>query len=388
MPATYEAAVAGWADHLRSGGTTTWPAWRDGTDHPTLDPPLDPARPLPDAVHLELVRRLNLAAGAPVPGLAQRVLSTASPGRGLVDVPLSWPAAPRSYGSPATDPDALPEDELIRLATGVIVHLLPALPRARTTPEPSPWPLPWRRRFRLHGSPATAATVRRGLLARGLVESDWRPTHVVLARPIEAMMAEEWATRTRAGGILKWTTLWRRAEVHGRLPHQIDVPAIAGSLRGRPREPVYVVVARDAQEAMESTALLLGVRPGVVRPGGDPAEADLLRRVNRLTALAHGPERVRDLAARLAHVLDEGLATAGEAPAPTVPPASRDWATEQAAAVALALRRDGYAVHGNPDDLAPADTPGPHFGTVDRHRTLELAVAACLRIWRLQEGTS
>ena len=186
MLASYDETVAGWAAHLRSGGTTTWSAWLDRDPAPES---ATPPRPLPDAVHLELVRRLNEAAGGPVEALADRVLATGSPGRGLVDVPLSWPEGNRDYGSPATDPALLPAEELIRLAVGVLAHLLPGVPVPREE-DPSPgWPVPWRRRFLLHGSPGTAAAVRHGLLRQGLVETDWRPTHVVLARPVEVMMA-------------------------------------------------------------------------------------------------------------------------------------------------------------------------------------------------------
>jgi hypothetical protein len=71
---------------------------------------------------------------------------------------------------------------------------------------------------------------------------------------------------------------------------------------------------------------------------------------------------------------------------PVVPSASFGWARDQADAVARALLDAGYPVHGNPDELVPSATPR-HPGTVDRTRTLELAVAACLRTWRLQGGT-
>ena len=62
-------------------------------------------------------------------GLADRVLATAAPGRGLLDVPLPWPDAPRRFGTPPMDPAQLPEEELIRLAVGVLAHLLPDVPR-------------------------------------------------------------------------------------------------------------------------------------------------------------------------------------------------------------------------------------------------------------------
>jgi hypothetical protein len=382
----YADAVTGWADHLRSGGTTTWPDWlAQGPPEPGSTTPL---HPLPDAVHLELVRRINLAGtGQPTAGLADRVLATASPGRGLVDVPLPWPGTPRHFGTPAIAPDRLPEDELIRLATGVIVHLLPGLPLPAPGSHHAGWKPPWRRRFRLHGSPGTVAAIRHGLVGQGFVESDWRPTHVVIARPVEVMMAEHWAANARAGGILKWSTLWRRAEIAGRLPEPIDVGAIAHGLEGRRREPLHVVVARDVQAAAEETARVLRARPFVVEGSGDLAQTDLMRRVNRLTAVVDGPALVRDRALRLATVLDSLPAspTPGESSNPFVPRSARAWARDQADATVRRLRDAGYAVHGDPDELAPAGHR--HSGTVDRTRTLELAIAACLRTWRLQGGT-
>jgi hypothetical protein len=381
MLTSYDEAVAGWAAHLRSGGTATWSAWLDRDPVPSASAAL---HPLPDAVHLELVRRLNEAAGGPVEALADRVLATASPGRGLVDVPLSWPGGARAYGSPATDPARLAEEELIRLAVGVLVHLLPGVPAPREEHTTSGWPLPWRRRFLLHGSPGTAAALRRGLLRQGLLETDWRPTHVVLARPVDVMMAEQWAARTLRGGSLKWTTMWRRRVAAGTLPPPVDVVAIAHRLAGRRREPVHVVVARDAQEAAETTARLLHARPFTAADTGDLARTDLLRRVNRLTAVTAGPDRVRELAARLSAALDEA-SLAGSSQPPTVPHRALGWAREQADGAARGLERAGYAVHGNPGDLAPSDHRQP--GTVDRTRTLELALAACLQTWRLQGGT-
>jgi hypothetical protein len=394
----YEEAVSAWAAHLRGGGTTTWSVWgetRAGEGHDVVD-----RHPLPDAIHLELVRRINLAAGREtldLGGLADRVLETGAPGRGLLDVPLPWPAAPRRFGTPAVEPERLPNEELIRLGVGVLAHLLPDLPRPATEELPSPWPAPWRRRFRLHGSPGTVNAVRRSLLAQGLIETDWRPTHVVIARPVEVMMAEYWAASVRSGGILKWSTVWRRAQAAGRLPGSIDVAAIAGGLQGRRREPLHVVVARDADDATTLAADVLRARPVEIRSTGDPAESDLLRRLNRLTALTHGPGRVRDLARTLVATLDEASADSPGADSPgadhpgadhpdvaspVTPPASLPWAREVAATSATVLRRADYAVHGDPDALAPTVHRLP--GTVDRERTLELAVTACLRTWHLR----
>ena len=387
----YASAVSSWAAHLRGGGTTPWRTWvtEPAAEIAPADRAADPpgvAPPLPDAVHLELVRRLNLASPEPpgsLEGLADRVLETAAPGRGLVDVPLPWPRSPRAFGTPAIDPERLPAEELVRLSIGVLAHLLPSVPPPAPVDPPTRWPLPWRRRFRLHGSPATADAVRHSLLAQGYVESDWRPTHVVIALPLEVMMAEHWRTSVRSGGILKWHAVWRRARASGRLPDSIDVIAAATRLHGRRREPVHVVVAREAQEAAEVTARILGARPVPVRAGTDAATSDLLRRFNRISALVHGPSRVPELAGTLIELLDEADTQTHRAPA-LVPPTSLAWAHEVAATTAEELRGAAYAVHGDPEFLAPAVHRLP--GAVDPERTLELALTACLRAWLLQGG--
>lgn len=377
---SYGQAVSSWAAHLREGGTTPWSDWAGPAGEHLRDVPV--MHPLPDAVHLELVRRINLAAGpdaTDLGGLADRVFATASPGRGLLDVPLPWPETPRRFGTPARDPGSLPDEELVRLAVGVLAHLLPDVPPPPVPQLRSPLPLPWRRRFRLHGAPATAAVVRRSLLTQGHVETDWRSTHVVIARPVEVMMAEHWGEAVRNGGILKWSTIWRRAEVAGRLPEPIDVTAIAHRLSARRRETLHVVVAREADVAASLAAGVLRADPAVIQGTGDAALSDLLRRLNRLTALTQGPVRVRELSRTLVSLLDQDTAGSDDVVRPVTPPASLAWAREVAASGAAELRHAGYAVHGEPDALAPTDHRLP--GTVDRERTLELALTACLRTW-------
>jgi len=378
---TYQHAVSAWAAHLLAGGTTSWADWRRRATDARADVAV--LEPLPDATHLELVRRVNLEAGpgADLAGLADRILATPAPGRGLLDVPLPWTGAPRRFGTPPIDPALLPGEELVRLAVGVLAHLLPGVrPPAPDEPQ-RPWPAPWRRRFRLHGAPATVAAVRRHLLAQGYVETDWRPTHVVIGRPVEVMMAEHWGRVVRAGGVVKWSRLWRRAEASGRLPPQIDVAATAARLRDRRREPLHVVVARDAGDAAALAAGVLGARPPGVHGGPDVALSDLVRRLNRLAVLTQGPDQVRVLARTLVSVLGADLLSPG-APEPAPPQASLPWAREVAAAGAAALRQAGYAVHGDPGALAPTEHRLP--GTVDRERTLALAVRACIRIHELE----
>ena len=374
----YAAAVRAYADHLRAGGTTPWATWVRDLPATTAAPgPL--LDPLPDAVHLELLRRLNERAGAPVVPAADVVLGTPSPGRGLVDVPLPWPGHEPAFGSPAIDPAALPGEELLRLAAGLLTRLLPGVPPAPEGPAPDRWPLPWRSRFRVHGAPLTADVVRRGLTAAGAVESDWRPVHLVVARPVEDMVAEHWTAATRAGSILRWSAVWRRARAADRLPGPVDVAATADRLH-REGADVRVLVAPDAATATGLAARLLGVRPP---PAPAPAAlvdlpgSDLLRRVNRLAALGEAP---RATTRSLVQVLD-AIPRAGTAPAPRAPRASRDWAARAAARLAEDLSRADYPVLGDLAALHPASSGAPRrsgAGTIDPDHTLEVALAACL----------
>ena len=380
VPTDYALVVGGWVEHLRAGGTTAWSRWSQAPAALAPDP-------LPDALHLEVLRRLNLASAAagrpgPLGALTDRVLATGAPGRGPVDVPLTW--APVLHGTPPRDPAALDVDQLLRLTTGVLAHLLPGVPPSTPAPPaPDPLPLPWRRRFQLHGSPLTAAAVRRGLRQQGLAETSWRATHVVLALPLEAMMAEQWARRVRDGGPVALPAIWRRSVERDALPGDLQVTRTARRLVGQGRD-VHVVVAPDAAHAAATTARLLGARP----PGATPRTAtrtDVVRRVNRLTPLVAGPDRLRELARRLDTLLGDLEQTVPPPPAPAVPPRSRAWARQVATSYAEELRGAGYPVHGDPGLLVPSgDRRGP---SLDPAATLELALAACLRADDLQRGT-
>ena len=372
---SYARAVAGWAEHLRGGGTTTWAAWREDVPGPLAAP----RQVLPSATHLELVRRINERAGAPVPGLADLVLATGAPGRGRVDVPLPWPE-PHRFGTPPIEPEPLPDEELVRLAVGVLPAMLIAVDRPSAPRELARWPVPWRRRFRLYGSPGTVAGVRSALLGQGLVESDWRPVHIVLARPMETMMAEQWAAAALRGSQLRWATLWRRAVALDALPASLDVVGTAERLvttARQPRESVHLVVAHDAEQMARDVARLLRARPFELAAAAGVGQTDLLRRVNRQTVLTHGPGLVRRLAASLAGVLADSPA---RTTALAVPEAALPWARRAAAVAAERAARAGYAVHGEPEVMAPSESGLP--GAVEPRHTLEVAVEACLLTWR------
>jgi hypothetical protein len=394
MNGDYADVVAGWSAHLRGGGTTTWSRWREAGGAVPVGAGASGQRSFaPDAVHLELVRRLNARAGEPVPELTDLVLATPSPGRGRVDVPLPWAGVDQpAFGSPPIDPQALPAQELVRLAVGVLARLLPELPAPAPPPELARWPMPWRRRFRLHGTPGSVATVRSALLAQGMVETDWRPVHLVLGGPLDAMMAEHWAAVTASGGHLRWTTLWRRASAIDALPGRVDVVGIAERLAAGAEQEhasVHLLLARDTGELSRLVAEVMATRPPELAHAVDPARVDLLRRLNRLTALTNGPGQVR----RLAATLDDLLAGAeSRSPAAEVPRPVLAWAQARVDDSLARLGkqgdgrapRAGYAVHGDPGTLVPDDparTAGSR-GTIDPRHTLEVAVDGCLHAWR------
>ena len=386
LGASYAAAVHAWADHLRAGGTDRWDAarWSRAIDEGAS------STPPPSAVHLELLRRWNLQGHGPAPaGLADVVLTTPRPGRGPVDPPLPWTEQPR-FGSPGVDPATIDDELLVRLATGVVVRLLSGAPDA-SPPAPlrrrRAWP--WRTRFRVHGTRLATATVRDRLLAAGAAEGGRRPVHLVLGLPLEAAMAEHWSGRVTRDGILGWRALWRRTATADRLPHPVDVDRLAERLAAEHGGRVHVVLAPDRAGLATAALDVLGLtdRPG---PPSTPlrlARWDLQRRVNLLATLARGPVTGAPLARRLAPVLD-GLdhVVAHAAPAaPAAPAAYWPWATRAAADLATRVAEAGYPVHGDPGVLA---RPAPRTGrrSVDPSETLELALAACLRLWRTQEG--
>lgn len=394
--ASYADAVAAWTHHLREGGTTPWDPRRWSVAAGS-----EPAGPPPSALHLELLRRLTLAAraaGQPAvpPGLAEVVLTTARPGRGLVDPPLPWPDHP-GFGSPALDPATLRPELLVRLGAGVVVRLLSGVPDPAPTPvRPSRRPWPWRTAFVLHGPRPLTAPVRARLLDAGAVEGGRRAVHLVLGAPLETAMAEHWAGRVAGGGMLTWTALWRRAASADRLPDPVDVDRTAEQLAAEHPGRVRVLLAAGSG-ALATLALgTLGVedRTEDPAPASSPARWDLQRRVNLLAPLARGPVTGPRLARRLAPVLDEVVAARADDPAPAwVPAAYLPWARDAAADLAGRVAEGGYPVHGDPGLIV---RPTPRSGTrtdgsgrdaVDRRQTLDLTLAACLRLWRPPGGT-
>jgi hypothetical protein len=357
----YAERVRAWADQLRAGSTQTWTEFLDSGE-PSRGPAGDTGT-LPGAAQLELVRRLatrsDLRAGGDFDRLADLVLTTAGPGRGLVDVPLPWPARDHeqpatAVGTPAVAPEELPAEEVLRVCTGVLVRLLAAEPREPVAGPSRRW-RPWRRGFTLLGAPTSVDLVRGALLARGLREGGARTTYLVLGGPLEELMAQRWSARVRAGAGLRWQRMWRLAATNDRVPPGIALPTIAAHL-AEEFDParVHVVLAEDAGATLALVAEILGVQVGPLAHRYDPLATDLLRRVNPVLTLALGEEARREVVARVWPEI-----AGGEESGPLgVPAGQRDWATRTGERMAVALAGGRYAVHGDPALVVPTRRPG------------------------------
>lgn len=137
MVATQQQSRAwAWVQHLHQGGTTAWSAF----DAAPVDR-LPGFQLLPGAQHLELLRRINLAAPSyPAPRdhprpwdlgqgtVADLVLDATLPGRGRPDLELAGAAPRRDFGWAPVDPSTLSDDELLRVAASAIVDLREVIP--------------------------------------------------------------------------------------------------------------------------------------------------------------------------------------------------------------------------------------------------------------------
>jgi hypothetical protein len=319
--------------------------------------------------------------------LADLVLGTAGPGRGLLDVPLPWPhpasgstsgsTSGTPIGTPPVAPEELPAEELLRACTGVLVRLLAAEARLPDTRPPRPW-RPWRRGFTLLGAPTTADLVRGALLERGLREGGPRTTWFVLGGPLEELMAQRWSARVRAGAGMRWQRMWRTAATNDRVPPGIALPTIASHLAEEfTASRVHVVLAHDPSATLALVGEILGVPVGPVADRYDALATDLLRRINPVLTLAVGEDARRQVVARVW----PGIA-AGEAAVPLGAPAAHlGWATRTGERMATALSSGRYAVHGDPALVVPTRRPGVRRAP-DPDDVLAHALGVVGRAWR------
>ena len=367
----------GWVAHLRAGGTTPWLAWSD--------PATPSARVLPGAQQLELLRRVNLAlesSAGPRGGndglgtlLADRVLAAAAAGRGQADLPLLG-ARGSAYGPQAVDPAGLRAHELIRVA-GVL--LAADLVELGADPLTTRVARPWRLRVRLVGDPLIAAPIRDELLSRGRPQGGPRPFVVVVAGPLDELLAHTWTQRCFEHGTKPWDAWLRFWRERDQLPARVD---LADTVRRWGGRGPFVRIVTDHDRLPRQ----VGVRhlPHIAVPGADQAE--LARRIAAVVGLlvpaGQRPDLMRTLRARM-----PGSAV----PPASVPATELPWVEASARRLTRELTRAGYSVVGDLADLAPRtdrSAPAGPPGATDQ-QVLDLAVAMLVDPgWRTREQTT
>jgi hypothetical protein len=356
-----QARAWAWIAQLRAGGTTPWRSWT-GTDASDAAGSAHSARRgryLPGAQQLELLRRLNLA-GRPSPTLVERVLAASAPGRGRPDLELVGVHESRRFGPPPVDPADLSDDELLRVATGLLAQDLASRvemremvvdPRsAQPLSSSRRRPRRFRTRYELAGDPWLAASYTGQLVADGRPPGGTgRPVHV-LGTDLATMLAHTWAAGAFGKGTPSWPDFLARLRTRRRLPLRVDLPGVVERFGARPGTRRVGVV------------LDLGELPGLVG----------VRRLDRVSEVpAHATELARQIgvalslhvlpaeqAALLSSVLRPRLAGV-TGPAPEVPPEHQDWVEDAAFGLRQRLLRARYPVVGDPDALLPRWSASP-----------------------------
>lgn len=362
---TGEDRAWGWVRHLRDGGTTPWGEWT-GT---AAAPPGHVHPAVPGAQSLELVRRLN-GVGTPSPQLVDRVLGTSAPGRGQPDLEIAGVAVPSDFGPRPVDPSDLPERELLRVAAAVIAEDVVAagLPEP-VRPRPS---LPWRRHYRVVGDPELADPMREELVARGRKPGGRDAQVFVMAAPVDVMLADLWTRCCFELAPPHWVSWVEKVIRHDELPPRIDVLATAQRWADQVgRDRVTIVLDPTAVSGH------LGLRRPLVVPTAPPAVVpDLARRVAALLGLhVTNREKVRLMSQTLRPWIEEVVGDDG--PRPAVPARLLPWVGERAEQIKARVRRAGYPVAGDLDDLAPGRRTGAE--ATDPGATLEVAMRLMMR---------
>lgn len=345
---------------------------------------------VPGAQQLELLRRLN-AVGTPDPALVDRVLAASAPGRGRPDLELVGADSGSRFGPAPVDPGALPDDELVRVATLLLAEDLVAADTGEGSGDPGTddsvarvvgdtgsrlarWARwrPGRTQYRLVGDPWVADGVRTQLERRGHPAGGRGAVVLVLASDLATLLAHRWTDLSFRTGAspAPWTT-WLETQAGRRAGGALDVSVAADRWVQR--------VGPDRVRVVTDLDLL----PGLLRTGPVAAPAlpavhatELARRVSAALALLVLPDRGRRLlrGVLLPRLLEEPGA------ALSIPPEHHRWVARRSRRIREEVSRRGYPVVGDPDVLVDrprllaAATPGlPESGPV-----LDLAVRLLL----------
>ena len=221
--------------------------------------------------------------------------------------------------------------------------------------------------------------MRSALAAAGHVEGGRRPEVVLLAEPLDVLLAQVWSTRVQRGAPVRWVTFAGRWARRDQLPPSADLATIAAFWAGRVGpERVHVVAGPDPRR---TTAEILGLRTADPVAPRRPAQP-LPRCASTCCAGSTGCSTCASpttcASTHLRHVA--ALLPEDPAPALDVPRRHRAWLDDRARRVADDLRAGGYAVHGDLAGLAPRHVGAPHPRRSD---VLALVLDTCLRVAEL-----
>ena len=337
-----------WVDHLRAGGSTPWAAWLDA--RADVDDPRRGDRLLPGAQQLELLRRLN-EAGTPSPDLVERVLVASAPGRGRQDLELVGAVEPLAFGPRPIDPATLTDDDLVRVAVGLIAEDVVA------AGVPSPEPVKarrWRTRYRLAGDPWLADPMRAELVAQGRPTGGRGAVVAVVGTDLATLLAHDWMTRCFTDGSVPWDEFCATLARRGRVPRRVDLASSAARWAERQGGPDLVRLVLDPRKV----AKVVGVRRLAVAPDVSADAAELARRVAGALGLLVTPA-----ASCRAPAHRPATTAARRCPGrlPSYPWPSGSGSRSRPARIQRRLRAGGYPVVGDLDATAAAlaGPPGP-----------------------------
>lgn len=252
----------------------------------------------------------------------------------------------------------------LRLASGVLAE---ELLRHDPGPAPTPGRAPKgpRRGLLVLGAPSMVAATR---AANGLPEL--RPRHpgavIVLARPLDEAIADVWASQVWQGMNRTWGGMTATLAARDRIPPQADAAWIAARWARRVGHDRVHLVTRPGP------VVGIGRRPfHVVQPGIAAAPVELVRGVGQILGILTDPVTHRRVVDRVLRPLlaDE------RGPGLVVRPRLQPWLERRAQEIVRGVREGGYALHGDPADLAPSGAGTVRWPGSARQEPATLAVA-------------
>ncbi|TCJ30505.1 hypothetical protein [Nocardioides jejuensis] len=316
-----------------------------------------PERPTPQ----QYVARLVVEAGARTAGHDAPAVGAQAVERLLALVEAaSVPGRGTEYSAP------------LRLASGLLADLLLQRDPGPGEHRPVTWP-----RFRRKGVLVLGphGAVRATRLANGLVgEEPPRPDQVVvLGLPLDEALADVWSGHVWQGENRTWGGMVSSLAARDRIPPRADAASIAARWSR--------IVGKDRVHLVTRPGTTPGITRApfrVVHPPVTAAAIELVRATSStLGILTDSATQTRVLEGVLRPLLE------GDAgPRPRVQPELVPWLERRAAGVARRAAAGGYALHGDPADLAPGGTGSVTWpGSADAQAaTLAVAVRTLLAI--------